>query len=339
MELPTPHILTSFDHLESIYWVFTQRCNDQCDHCYNNSGPKGETISQEDCLAIVENLPAQLDRLILSGGEPLTEPRKLHAILDAVQEKYEGRTQVMIQTNGDMLNERRLDQLLERGISRVDIASIDRYHRQAGEHIERLIKLFESRGMSGEETDPLISKDNYVKPVASYGFWGATEDMWLGGNWARGRALQKDIWKRDGTHNFCSILSGARGFLGGTELPQEISIQLWKINPCCPGTRVPMGDARTEKVSDVLKRVSKSEVFRTLNTGNAYAMGVSLGVSEAHGRERAEALQNICHWCDEFFERHYDPATDGPREAPLPSLHPDFLLPVLNASAVGKAAS
>lgn len=339
MELPTPHILTSFDHLESIYWVFTQRCNDQCDHCYNNSGPKGETISQEDCLAIVENLPAQLDRLILSGGEPLTEPRKLHAILDAVQEKYEGRTQVMIQTNGDMLNERRLDQLLERGISRVDIASIDRYHRQAGEHIERLIKLFESRGMSGEETDPLISKDNYVKPVASYGFWGATEDMWLGGNWARGRALQKDIWKRDGTHNFCSILSGARGFLGGTELPQEISIQLWKINPCCPGTRVPMGDARTEKVSDVLKRVSKSEVFRTLNTGNAYAMGVSLGVSEAHGRERAEALQNICHWCDEFFERHYDPATDGPRETPLPSLHPDFLLPVLNASDAGKAAS
>ena len=25
--------------------------------------------------------------------------------------------------------------------------------------------------------------------------------------------------------------------------------QLWKINPCCPGTKDPLGDARIEKVS------------------------------------------------------------------------------------------
>ena len=28
-----------FNHIESVYWVFTQLCNDTCDHCYNMSGP------------------------------------------------------------------------------------------------------------------------------------------------------------------------------------------------------------------------------------------------------------------------------------------------------------
>ncbi len=53
----------------------------------------------------------------------------------------------------------------------------------------------------------------------------------------------------------------------------EISIQLWKINPCCPGTKYPLGDARKEKVADVLQRVSKMEVFQQLNLGEPWQMG------------------------------------------------------------------
>ena len=138
---------------------------------------------------------------------------------------------------------------------------------------------------------------------------GATEDMWLGGNWARGRALEKNIWLRDPGHNFCAILSVAKGFLGGTELPQEISIQLWKINPCCPGTKFPLGDAPQEKVADVLLRASRSDIMQRLNQGEPWKMGESIGVSEAHALARTQDLQNVCRWCDEFFEQHFE----GPR--------------------------
>jgi hypothetical protein len=93
--------------------------------------------------------------------------------------------------------------------------------------------------------------------------------------------MEKDIWLNDHTHNFCAILSGGRGFLGGTELPQEISIQLWKINPCCPGTLHPMGDARVEKVSEVLGRVAGSAVLQAINQGDPYGMGESIGISRA----------------------------------------------------------
>lgn len=309
----------SFNRCESIYWVFTQVCNDQCDHCYNMSGPRGNRISLEDCLAIVANLPEEVDRLILSGGEPLAEREKLYAILDAVQEKYQGRTQIMLQTNGDLLTEERLQTLIDKGVTRFDIASIDRYHKHQGARLMELAELFESKGVNGDDKDPLIEKDTYLKKSQlSWGFWGATDDMWLGGNWARGRAIQKNIWKRDPNHNFCSILSGGIGFLTGTdELPQEISIQLWQINPCCPGTKEAMGDARTEKVSDVLSRVAASPVFQKINEGDPWAMGESIGISQIYAKARTEVLENICLWCDEFFAKHYDIKTLLPKSTSI----------------------
>jgi hypothetical protein len=139
--------------------------------------------------------------------------------------------------------------------------------------------------------------------------------------------MEQGIWKRDGTHNFCSILSGARGFLGGTDLPQEISVQLWRINPCCPGTRDPLGDARTEKIADVLARASTSPVMQALNRGDAYGMGETLGIAAAKGLARALELGNVCLWCDEFMSKHYDARALAPRQEPAD----DFVaLPVVS---------
>jgi hypothetical protein len=308
--------MKDFNHVESLYWVFTQLCNDKCDHCYNFSGPYGSRISEEECLDIIQNLPDKIDRLILSGGEPLAEKKKLYLILDKLQERYGNETQIMIQTNGDLLTEEILDTLIEKGVTRFDIASIDRYHKKAGGRLMELSELFESRGVNGDEKDPLIKKDNYLNNFPlSWGYWGASEEMWLGGNWARGRAYEKGIWKQDPDHNFCAILSGAIGFLnGGEDIPQEISIQLWRINPCCPGTKDAMGDARTEKVSDVLKKVSEVPIFQMLDKGDPYKMGESIGVSECHAKERCGELKNVCLWCDEFFTKHFDMKTMKPIE-------------------------
>lgn len=307
--------MNPYDHYESLYWVFTHLCNDQCAHCYNDSSPHGERMSLEECLAVVGNLPARIDRLILSGGEPLTERPKLYAILDALRARYGDATQIMLQTNGDLLTGEILDELIAHGVTRFDIASIDRFHKHAGARKELLEGLFKSRGLLDDATAPLIEKDTYLKRgVLSYGFWGANEDFWIGGNWARGEAMRRNTWLRDGRHNFCAVLSGGRGFLGGTELPQEISIQLWRINPCCPGTKHPLGDARVEKVAEVIERVARSPVLQKINDGDPYAMGESIGISREAGVARAVELQNVCLWCDDFFDRHFDLKTLAPRD-------------------------
>jgi len=299
----------NFNHCESLYWVFTQLCNDKCDHCYNLSGPQGARISEAECMQIIDHLPDTIDRLILSGGEPLADKNLLYAILDRLHERYQGHTQIMLQTNGDLLNEKILDTLIAKGVSRFDIASIDRYHKHAGDRLMVLADLFESRGVNGDDRAPLIEKDTYLirKHPLSWGYWGATEDMWLGGNWARGRAVEKNIWLRDPNHNFCSVLSGGIGFLSGAkDIPQEISVQLWRINPCCPGTYKAMGDARKEKVADVLARVAQSPVFQKINEGDPLGMGESVGISREFAEARNQDLQNICLWCDEFFRDYFD---------------------------------
>lgn len=303
-----------FDQIERIYWVFTQLCNDQCIHCYNNSGPKGTKITEEDCIAIIGNLPDRLERLTLSGGEPLVEKKKLYRILDGLREKYQNRLYIALQFNGDLLTPEILQTLIEKGVDRFSIASIDRYHKNEGKRKEELSALFESFGIRYMQGQPVLSKselNRQNRDELTYSFFGATEDMWLGGNWARGRAMEHGIWKKDGTHNFCKIPSGAIAFLRNPEVDmiQEISLQLWQVNPCCPGTKDPLGDARAEKVSVILRRVADSPVMKRLNEGDIFGIGESIGISTEYGRQRAEALQNVCLWCDEFFTKHFDMAT------------------------------
>ena len=299
---------TDFSHCETIYWVFTQLCNDKCGHCYNNSGPHGQRMSEEECLQVVDNLPDKVDKIILSGGEPLAERKILYSILDRLTEKYGADQRIHIQTNGDLMTPQILDTLLKKGVKSINIASLDRFHKHAGSRLGLLKELFYSRGMI--DTVPLKKAGQKVAIDPSwitYSYFGANEDIWLGGNWARGRAFDNDIWMQDYEHNFCTIQSGARNFLGGyDDVIQEVSIQLWAINPCCPGTKQPMGDARKEKVADVLLRMTGTEVFRKLNEGKPYEMGESIGITEEFAKERGKELKNICRWCDEFFDHYFD---------------------------------
>ena len=295
--------MQDFNYIPSVYWVFTQLCNDTCSHCYNLSGPRGERMSLEDCLKIVQHLPDKIDRLILSGGEPLAEKQLLYEILKAIQEKYGDSTRVMLQTNGDLLTDKILDKLLSLGICRFDIASIDRYHAHKNNHLSNLRSIFQKRNIpcdNDDNTSYFLQED-----IISWGYWGATEDLWLGGNWARGRALETNTWTQNPAHNFCAIHSGARNFLGGhDDVTQEISIQLWKINPCCPGTKYPLGDARKEKISEILSKVSSHPVFMALNDGEPLKMGEHLGVSPIDAEKQTEKLKNICLYCDQFFTNH-----------------------------------
>ncbi len=301
-----------YNSYDTIYWVFTQLCNDECDHCYNDSGPKGLRMSDDECLAIINNLPDKVGKIGLSGGEPLADRKQLYLIIDTLKAKYGEDFRISIQTNGDLMTPKILDILLEKGVKSFNIASLDRFHKHAGTKLEGIKKLFDSRGLVDMMPYITVGVKDDTKPKLNsewitYSYFGANEEMWLGGNWARGRAFTNNLWMQNHQHNFCKIQSGAKNFLGGhTDVIEELSIQLWAINPCCPGTKKAMGDARKEKIAEVLNRVKKSEIFKTLNNGEPYKMGQSIGITEEYALQRGQQLQNICLWCDEFFDRHYD---------------------------------
>lgn len=301
--------------MESVYWVFTLKCNDLCGHCYNNSGPKGESIETEELLKVVPNLPARLGRLILSGGEPTVEMAKLEEITRAVRRRYRDATPIYLQSNGDLIDEKRLGKLLDMGIDRIDIVSIDRYHKNQGRHVERLRALFLRNGMTDARAPRTSADATSATSGRQFAFWGATEDLWLGGNWARGRALVNGLAKLDPGHNFCNRWSGALGFLDDETDRQEVHIQLYRLYPCCPTTYYSLGDVRTHSVAELLDRYRNLEPFRALNLGDVHSLGAEKGLTREYISGRIRELGDVCLWCDEYFARHYDGPKGEPRRA------------------------
>jgi hypothetical protein len=310
--------------MESIYWVFTHRCNQYCRHCYNHSRPGGPTITTAEAEAVLGHLPRP-NRLILSGGEPLIEKELLLYILRGARRRFGADTRLALQTNGDLLDGETLDELLDAGVENISIASQDAYHASRDGLRERLKDLFLSRGLIEVDVgDPSAAKPH----ERTFSFWGATPDLWLGGLWARGRAMRNGISLRDPDHNFCSLWSGALGFLDDESERQEIAIQLTSVYPCCPGTVEPLGDIAEEPLEAILERHRGDAMWEALNRGEPAEMGIASGVGIEYARDRIKVLGNVCLWCDEYFmkyrgsETSRNPATqawpeDDPRRRPL----------------------
>ena len=187
------------------------------------------------------------------------------------------------------------------GVESISVASQDEYHAKRGGLRERLTALFEEHGLREVDVgDPATAKPD----DRTFSFWGATPELWLGGLWARGRALKNNIWQEDAEHNFCSLWSGALGFLDDGSARQEIAIQLTDAYPCCPGTVEPLGDLAVESLESILDRHRGDSMWEALNTGEPAQMGVAAGVDAEFARRRIKELGNVCLWCDEYFTKY-----------------------------------
>lgn len=313
--------------IDSLYWVITHNCNDRCDHCYNASAPKGVSLTEEEAERVIAGFPSPEEaprRIILSGGEPLVVRRLLFFILDRLHARYGDTVQYMLQTNGDLLTGDILDEILAHHVTRIDIASIDRFHKKKGERAALLQELMESRGMTYDNEGALVSRDRLTKAQRSFSMWGANEEFWIGGNWPRGRAVSTSVWLANPEHNFCAITSGAKGFAGGLAdgHPQEVAVQLYNLYPCCPSTKMPIADLRTEPFLPAIRRVASHPMWGALNRGEPWEMGAYKGIGKEEAKKRTEELGSICLWCDEFFTRFYEEYRED-TSPPHRNLHSD----------------
>lgn len=297
--------------MESIYWVVSRDCNQRCRHCYNDSEPGAPGLPLAQVATCVENLPRPGDvavgRIILSGGEVLVWPELLFHTLSCLHERYGDGTQLMVQTNGDLLDEATLDRLLDAHVRRIDVSGMDRYHPKTTlTRRDFLERMFESRGMVAANTIAATAgADSRGSGPAVYAFWGATEDLWIGPLWPRGRARRNKLSKAGPDTDFCGNWSGAKGFLDYRAAGSEVNIQLADVYPCCPMTCRPIGSLLLEPLIDILDRCARDPVFRALlNEGRPEKMGQDRGISEDEGFRRSRELGNHCLWCDEFFTKH-----------------------------------
>lgn len=340
--------------MESIYWVITWACHRKCVHCYDDRfrpyvrEELARVIGEGQAAyeRIVENLPEDftyLDphrltpegapqrrrgRLILAGGEPLLDTVReplFYPVLEAVNARYgRGRGPLLsMQTTGDILEERHIEEMLERGVWLIAVASIDDFHvGHEGDKkfalMDKIRRMMEKFGVeeaamaaaSDHRVNLPMARDYLIEPGPFFVFFGAQPELWIGEIWPRGRAWLNGLSNAGYETNFCARWAGGRGFLNYGWAGSEVGIQPdGSVFPCCLKTKAPLGNVAEEKLIDILDSLKGHPAFEAINDGDPEAMGEFAGWSRATFKDRSHINDptgrpygNMCIGCDAFFQ-------------------------------------
>ena len=336
--------------LESIYYVISWLCHRQCPHCYEErfhpyQGAELATVvgeARRNFERVIDHLPEHMryrvpeattadgivpekvGRIILSGGEVLVPQVRepiLYPAIEKIVGKYrdQGGVKLVVQTTGDLVTAKIVDELLSRGVWMISVSGMDDFHEGFNEErrkqlTAKLTGMFEKEGMHRSGLHATERKWHEEEgPVFS--FFGATPEAWIGKIWPRGRAWNNDLSKATLADNFCNAWSGGLNFLNVGEAGSEVSIEPnGNVYPCCMKTKFPIGNLLEEPLMEILHSLVGHPVYEAISMGHPERMGIATGWSPATFMERSRTItpagrtyQNLCIGCDRFHEEVLGP--------------------------------
>jgi|GEM_PF-110306 len=324
--------------MESIYYVVTFLCHRQCPHCYEDrfrpyqGGELGRVVaeSRSNFRRIIDNFPERMTyldladnrrekrgRVILAGGEVLLEPVRetvLYPALEQLRARYRDRggAELIVQTTGDVLTGKILDELLALDVDVVSVSGIDSFHtgleqESARRALERtLTAMFLERSMRPLPTPPEHQDEDHEQRY--FNFFGATPESWIGKIWPRGRAWTNELSTATLADNFCNAWSGGLNFLQRRYSGSEVSIEPnGNVYPCCMKTQLAIGNLLEDKLETILDRLVGNPVYEAISMGHPERMGIAHGWSVEEFFEKSTVTlpsgrlyQNLCIGCDAF---------------------------------------
>lgn len=324
--------------MESIYYVVTFLCHRQCPHCYEDrfrpyqGRELGRVVaeSRSSFRRIIDHFPERMTyldlgdnrrekrgRVILAGGEVLLEPVResvLYPALEQLRARYRDRggVELIVQTTGDLVTGKILDELLALDVDVVSVSGMDGFHaglepESARRALERkLTAMFLERGMQPLPTPPEHRAED---PGQRYfNFFGATPESWIGKIWPRGRAWTNELSAATLADNFCDAWSGGLNFLEHHYSGSEVSVEPnGNVYPCCMKTQLAIGNLLEDKLEAILDRLVGNPVYEAISMGHPERMGIAHGWSVEKFLEKSTATlpsgrvyQNLCIGCDAF---------------------------------------
>ncbi len=127
---------------DELRFAVTRKCDGACRHCYNHSGKDVDRLSSDDFNRIIQEVHAlnpQMDRITLTGGEPLLEK---DIVLNITRFAQSLGIRVRLVTRGWELNPDLCNELKDAGITRIQIG-------------------LDSSGESGYEDDSHVGWDTF----------------------------------------------------------------------------------------------------------------------------------------------------------------------------------
>jgi hypothetical protein len=332
--------------VESIYYVMSWACHRRCQHCYEDrfrpyTGAALEAVvaeAERNFPRIVDHFPDRMSfldleqpgpggelverigKIIVSGGEALMEPvrqRVTYGVLERLAERYRGRggVRLVVQTTGDLVTDRIVDDLLALGVYAISCGGFDEHHvgidtpAQQDALRERLSRLFEAHGLR-RAGGPAPRREWHEEDGPLYSFFGATPDSWIGRLWPRGRAWDNDLSTATLADNFCNRWSGGLNFLQHRYSGSEVSVEpTGDVYPCCVKTRLPIGNLLATPLIELLDSLVGDPVYEAISMGHPERMGVQAGWSidtflanSATTTPAGRTYRNLCIGCDRFHE-------------------------------------
>ncbi len=115
--IATPQVLKA---PVSVVWSLSYGCNLRCMHCYQNaSGPSSDELTLDKQLGIVDQMAqAGVSMIVLSGGEPLTNPN-LWRLIERIR-AYD--IAISIDSNGVLIDKRVVESLKRAGVDSVELS-------------------------------------------------------------------------------------------------------------------------------------------------------------------------------------------------------------------------
>ncbi len=329
--------------MESLYYVMSWACHRKCKHCYETRFRPYVRDELKAVVAqsvtnfprIIANMPDSMmyrdlsaplpqggyahktGRIILAGGEALLEPvltEVTYPVINALNTRY-GRdgVNIVVQTTGDLVTEKILDELLFRGVWMISISGMDDFHvgMEGDAKLALMAKLkswFDARQMHASGWQGARAWGDEDGPL--YHFFGANPDEWIGKLWPRGRAWENGLSTATIQDNFCAQWSGARNFLNHGYAGSEVSIDPnGDVFPCCMKTRIPIGNLTEEPLIGILDSLAGHPVYEALSAGRPDRMGIAQGWDMARMLAESETLtpagkpyRNLCIGCDRFHD-------------------------------------
>jgi len=336
--------------VESIYYVMSWACHRRCRHCYEDRfrpyhGDALDSVvaeAERNFPRIVDHFPGRMTyldlehpeadgrlaervgRIIVSGGEALMDPvreRVTYPVLERLTARYRhaGGVKLVVQTTGDLVTERIVDDLLACGVHTISCAGFDEHHvgietpaKQEALR-DKLARLFESRGMRRAGTS--APRRAWEEEGPLYGFFGATPDSWIGRLWPRGRAWTNELSTATLSDNFCNRWSGGLNFLQHRYSGSEVSVEpTGDVYPCCVKTKLPVGNLLESPLVEILDSLVGDPVYEAISMGHPERMGLQAGWSVDDFLERSltttpsgQPYRNLCVGCDRFHEEVLGP--------------------------------
>ncbi len=265
------------------YVVLTLKCNSKCDHCYIEAGPeRTESMPMELRKKVIDEAAKHnIRRITFSGGEPTVEMEKLIDTLEYASEtrKKTGYPDIiLLQSNVYFLIglseneiEKELAKLKSAGVTELDIASDDPYHKIATDELDRIEKTAET--VFGKPNVSRRPGDLCVAPI------GRARTKIHNKHWYRGR------FDRHG--NYCYVTISSNG---------DVHQCCWQPNP--------MGNLSEEPLKNILERARKpGSIFRKIAKDGFAGLEPEedLGIStEEFGKLMDEFGE--CGACHQYFK-------------------------------------